>query len=47
MKYINFVIDDLTASDAEAEMKEVYIFTDHLRNNSHWITSEEIDHQLN
>ena len=43
MKFVIFVIDDLTASGTEAEMKEINIFNDYLRNNGHWITAEGID----
>jgi hypothetical protein len=43
MKFVIFIIDDLTASGTEAEMKEIDIFNDYLRNNGHWITAEGID----
>ncbi len=43
MKFIIFVIDDLTGSATEAEMKAINIFNDYLRNNGHWITAEGID----
>ena len=43
MKFIIFVIDDLSNSGTEAEMKEINIFNDYLRNNGHWITAEGID----
>ena len=43
MKFIIFVIDDLTGSASDAEMKAVKTFNDYLRNNGHWITAEGID----
>jgi hypothetical protein len=43
MKFIIFVIDDLTASGTDAEMKEINIFNDYLRDKGHWITAEGID----
>ena len=43
MKFIIFVIDDLTGSATEAEMKAIKTFNDYLRNNGHWITAEGID----
>lgn len=43
MKFIIFVIDDLTGSGTEAEMKDINIFNDYLKNNGHWIIAEGID----
>lgn len=43
MKFIIFVIDDLTGSASDTEMKEIKTFNDYLRNNGHWITAEGID----
>ena len=43
MKFIIFVIDDLTGSATKTEMQAINIFNDHLRKNGHWITAEGID----
>ena len=43
MKFIIFVIDDLTGSAPDTEMKAIKTFNDYLRNNGHWITAEGID----
>jgi hypothetical protein len=43
MKFIIFVIDDLTGSASDAEMKAINSFNDYLRNNGQWITAEGID----
>ena len=43
MKFVIFVIDDLTGSASDAEMKAINVFNDYLRNNGYWITAEGID----
>lgn len=43
MKFIIFVIDDLTGSASDVEMKAINSFNDYLRNSGFWITAEGID----
>ncbi len=43
MKFIIFVIDNLSNSGTETEMKEINNFNDYLRNNGYWISAEGID----
>ncbi len=39
MKFLIFVIDDLTASGTPEEMVTIDIFNEKLQNNGHWITA--------
>jgi hypothetical protein len=39
VKFIIFVIDDLTASGTPAEMAAIDIFNEKLQHNGHWITA--------
>jgi hypothetical protein len=39
MKFLIFVIDDLTASGTPEEMATIDIFNEKLQNNGHWITA--------
>ncbi|MFM1987023.1 MAG: hypothetical protein RIS18_1240 [Actinomycetota bacterium] len=43
MKFLIFVIDNLTSSATEAEMKAIDIFNEQLRKDGHWITAGGLD----